>query len=243
MIMIMTEQKPTHYNFIIPYRDRPICLRTIIKQLPKYLAKQPYIKSFRIVVVEQEPGKLFNLAKIINVGFTIVKTYFPYDMEDCFIFHPVDAIPIEGSYFVPEESFVTFCSDHEDITTIEKPYGKAHGFRNNVFETINGYSNEYWGWGQEDDDMFIRLEATKAKTFGTFIKFDFLMNSIGENHRIDCDPQNANTLNWKQNSRLLMEMKQHKNYMLSGLNTLDYTILEHFQHKNEPDIYHFKVSI
>jgi len=29
------------------------------------------------------------------------------------------------------------------------------------FELVNGYSNSFWGWGGEDDDMFNRITAKK----------------------------------------------------------------------------------
>jgi len=33
-----------------------------------------------------------------------------------------------------------------------------------TFEKVNGYSNEYWGWGFEDDDLLMRLTETNVLT-------------------------------------------------------------------------------
>jgi len=35
-------------------------------------------------------------------------------------------------------------------------FGGVTSFRPDVFELVNGFSNEFYGWGGEDDDMFNR---------------------------------------------------------------------------------------
>jgi len=38
----------------------------------------------------------------------------------------------------------------------QRRFGGATSFRPDVFELVNGYSNEFYGWGGEDDDMLRR---------------------------------------------------------------------------------------
>ena len=38
-------------------------------------------------------------------------------------------------------------------------FGGASAISVQHFNMVNGYSNQYWGWGGEDDDMFKRLRS------------------------------------------------------------------------------------
>lgn len=232
----------SHYNFIIPYRNLPNCLEIFKQKFPEYLKTQTYIDTYNIVIVEQEQGKLFNLAKLINVGFDYCKKSLPYNTTDVIVFHPIDAIPLSGSYEVPENSCVMYCEhDQGMIDRGDHIAGKAHGFRNNVFERVNGYSNEYWGWGHEDDDMIIRLNVNNIPIFGTFFNFDFLMEHQGGTQmRNNVDKPVHDISNWSKSDEIYMKMKQDKNFSTSGLNNLSYALLDKKENEN---IFHIIVSI
>lgn len=37
--------------------------------------------------------------------------------------------------------------------------GGVFGLTKEQYESVNGYSNDYWGWGSEDDDFYARLKT------------------------------------------------------------------------------------
>ena len=41
-------------------------------------------------------------------------------------------------------------------------YGGVTAMKATQYKSINGYSNEYWGWGCEDEDLAYRLTNSKA---------------------------------------------------------------------------------
>ena len=42
-------------------------------------------------------------------------------------------------------------------------YGGVNAFTTTAFVKINGYSNKYWGWGGEDDDLLKRVKSVGYK--------------------------------------------------------------------------------
>lgn len=146
---------PVH--LIVPYRDRPDQMLTFINWMHPFLQAQNL--TYTIWIVEQAPGKPFNRAKLLNVGFNeAAKAGQPFK-NACLIFHDVDLLPLNAQnlYGCPTNYAATHLSAHVNTLRYNLPYwgltGGAVAIKSRLFEDINGFSNRFFGWGGEDDDF------------------------------------------------------------------------------------------
>lgn len=144
---------------VVPYRDRSEHLETFTLYMHQFLPDQ--LVEYTIYVIEQHDTKPFNRARLLNIGVTEVKKLNP-DIC-CFIFHDVDLIPIDQKNLYMCSYMPRHLSSSVSTLryTILYPnlFGGVVAMSNRHFDTIGGFSNEFFGWGGEDDDMFQRVVA------------------------------------------------------------------------------------
>ena len=155
---------------IVPYRKRPGHLRKFQQSIESYLKDQDY----ELIVVEQSDDLPFNRGKLLNIGFqqAIRKQC------DYVVFHDVDMLPINVDYSysdVPIHLANGFTNSNREI--FDTYFGGVTMFPIELFKKVNGYSNEYWGWGFEDDDLLMRLTEQHIFTDTTYYEVPKLNTS------------------------------------------------------------------
>lgn len=136
---------------IIPYRDRAAHLAKFLQHYRRLLPNAYY------VIVEQTINGLFNRGMLLNIGFIQVE-----DKSDYFIFHDVDML-VQG---IPDYSFTknptllaTNASQFNWQLPFPEYFGGVTGINREHFHLINGYPNDFWGWGGEDNAVYYALQA------------------------------------------------------------------------------------
>ena len=197
---------------VIPYRDREAHLKGLLPRLNACLeaTKIPH----QILVVEQSDEKKFNRGMMKNIGakWAIDNNY------DYVCFHDVDMIPVLGKVDYGYENFACHLAVEVEQFGYDLPYAGFFGgvliIPTQDLVKMNGYRNDYWGWGAEDDDFFTRCTYTGIETKRKSCRFD------SYNHERDLVKEdydkNLETLRafWKDPSML------NEN----GLNTIEYSI-------------------
>lgn len=147
---------------VVPYRDRRLHLLILLKYLHPILQRQ--LLSYRIYVVEQYGNDTFNKGVLMNAG---VREAFRDADFHCFVFHDVDLIPEDDRNMYscpPSPRHMSVAIDKFNYTL---PYqmlvGGVFAIKREHFLKVNGFSNLYWGWGGEDDDMAYRIKHKNLK--------------------------------------------------------------------------------
>jgi hypothetical protein len=134
-------------GIIVPYRNRYEHLQQFKKLIVEYLDSTTY-KNYVVIIVEQDDAKLFNRGMLCNIGFIESQK----QKCDYIVIHDVDMIPIDVDYSYSNTP-IHLATDN---IPFESYFGGMTLFPSNIFKEINGFSNLYWGWGFEDDDLRYR---------------------------------------------------------------------------------------
>ena len=166
----------------VPYRNREEHLKEFIPRVSKFLEDRDI--DYAIYFAHQCDDKLFNRGAMKNIA---AKHAFE-DGCDYIVWHDIDMVPEDDTcdYSYPEKHpkhIAVNISQSDYMLKYEQYFGGAVLFTQEQVGKTNGYSNEYWDWGMEDDDLFWRCvkEGMVNKTELEYEKF----KKVGEFNGID----------------------------------------------------------
>ncbi|KAG7458925.1 hypothetical protein MATL_G00225690 [Megalops atlanticus] len=141
---------------IIPFRHRDEHLKYWLYYLHPILQRQQL--DYGVYVINQYGEETFNRAKLLNVGYVEALKEYDYD---CFVFSDVDLIPMDDRNTYKCYSQPRHLSVSMDKFGFKLPYfqyfGGVSSLSKEQYLKINGFPNNYWGWGGEDDDIYNRV--------------------------------------------------------------------------------------
>jgi beta-1,4-galactosyltransferase 2 len=202
---------------IIPYRHREAHLDYFIKHtVPLF---QKYLPNTKVVVVEQNDGKLFNRGAVLNVGFKEYQNKTKYFFTNDVDINPTENV-IKTIYTIKDIEILRIISGNN-----ESLGGIIKVIHDKIFDA-NGFPNNIWGWGIEDRALYyrccmknIKIMENSNKSFNIMSHKSNVVEYTGEKKIISdiWRERNINKLNNEQKEKLVMS---------SGINNIEYTILE-----------------
>lgn len=202
---------------IIPYRNRASNLEIFIPHINDSLQKQNI--PYSIVIVEQSDHRPFNRGLLSNAGFKFLSSDYDY-----ICIHDVDIIGETFDYSYSEH--ITHLAarqrDRDYTEWYDGCIGGATLFPTKTFASINGFSNKYWGWGCEDDDLRIRCAANQFLVTRRQCKYYQLFHSKSgweNNHNDDTYHKNRQNLSIFEN--IISDEEKKRVAMNDGVKQVD----------------------
>ena len=152
----------------VPYRNREEHLAQFSPRVHKFLEERGI--EHKIYFAHQCDNLLFNRGKMKNIAADVAFK----DGCDYIVWHDIDMIPEDDSCdysYNPEnpKHLAVRISQTDYNLKYEEYFGGAVLFTKEQVYKTNGYSNDYWDWGMEDDDLFWRC-ALNGMADQTYIK-------------------------------------------------------------------------
>lgn len=141
---------------IIPFRNRYEHLNHWLYYLHPILMRQQL--DYGVYVINQDGDGIFNRAKLMNVG--CLEALKDYDYN-CFLFSDVDLVPMNDRNlyrcFDQPRHLAVAMDKFNFHLPYENYFGGVSSLSKDQYMKINGFSNTFWGWGGEDDDIYNRI--------------------------------------------------------------------------------------
>jgi hypothetical protein len=213
---------------IVPYRDihpsqkRASHLGQFISYMPSFMqnaiAKFNKNATFHIFIIEQSVEHKFNRGVLLNIGFDYAKQ----KGYNVFIFHDVDLLPGENisRYYVKNPVSPIHIARCWKRYKGQEYLGGIISISNKDYLKLNGYPNNYWGWGGEDDELRRRVNQINL--------------NIEDPVEEDCEITDLEDMTLKEKLQVLKENEDWKNqkkwelkdehaatWQMNGINTIN----------------------
>uniref|UniRef100_A0A0N5A051 Beta-1,4-N-acetylgalactosaminyltransferase n=1 Tax=Parastrongyloides trichosuri TaxID=131310 RepID=A0A0N5A051_PARTI len=205
---------------IVPYKNREEHLKIFLYNLHDILQRQ--LINYIIFLIEPTGNGTFNRGKLLNIGFVEGMKLYNFD---CFIFHDVDLIPENDKHLYECSDKPKHMSSHINKFNYKLIYGNHFGgvcaLTSEQFRKVNGFNNNYWGWGMEDDDLFSRISFSNMS----------IVRDLPNVSRYFMVKHERDPLNPVNPCRFKIQKYFLRNINIDGLNTLNYTLKKVEYHK------------
>lgn len=165
------------FAVIVPYRDAPDQGRAA--QLARFVADvgpRVLAAGGEVIVVEQSAdGRRFNRGRLLNLGARLAARR----GAGAIVLHDVDLLPdpaVFALYGRPQAGPVHLAARWPKYAHLDLFFGGVTGFTVEQFARVNGYPNDFWGWGGEDEELYHRLVdaglPVTRPTAGAFVELE-----------------------------------------------------------------------
>ena len=240
-IKVSTTNSLNKCVIVVPFRENIIQnrgqqLETFIKH---YQDIHPTINI--LVVTQSDDGRKFNRGALLNAGYHFLSTKKLIDSTYNVIMHDVDLL-VESAivqkyygYVTKKTSIVHMGKLIPDYYDYSDFLGGILAFSGTSYTAINGFPNNFFGWGGEDDSIKTRISTiglTVYRPSETNVGKEIQLAPEKESKKIE------DMINPHRDEDILVDAMIWK---MNGLNSLQYKITD--QRRGSGNVFHITTDL